>query len=171
MNDNFGDVWKFVRRRCVASSDADDLTSEVFATAWRRRTDLPHRHEQRLWLFGAARLVLANHRRSARRQSRLRLRLLQTAKASPIGGVDDAFSGGHLAAAFAELSTDDRDLLIMRGWDELSVGEIAGLLGCTPNAASLRLHRARQRLAAFLDQTDRCEGGHVDDEPTAQERR
>jgi RNA polymerase sigma-70 factor (ECF subfamily) len=38
----------------------------------------------------------------------------------------------------------------MRFWDELPVPEIAAVLGCTPNAASIRIHRAKQRLAGQL---------------------
>jgi RNA polymerase sigma-70 factor (ECF subfamily) len=42
----------------------------------------------------------------------------------------------------------------MRAWDELPVQEMAVLLGCTPNAVSLRLHKARRRLAAALRGTE-----------------
>lgn len=168
MQNNFGDVWKFVRRRCANAGDADDVTAEVFATAWRRRADLPRDDEQRLWLFGAARLVLANHHRSTRRQNNLRLRLVQTATSS---GSDEHEHDGRLAEALAELPEADRDVLIMRAWDELAVTDIAELLDCTPNAASLRLHKARGRLAKILEQKDRVRGGHMEIEPTAEERR
>ena len=53
------DVWRYLRRR--ASSEPEDLTTEVFLVAWRRRDDLPD--EPLPWLYGVARNVLANHRR------------------------------------------------------------------------------------------------------------
>ncbi len=49
--------------------------------------------------------------------------------------------------ALDRLDPADRDLIVMQVWDGLAVLEIAALLGCTPNAASIRLHRARGRLA------------------------
>ena len=167
MRDNFDDVWKFIRRRTSNSSDADDVTSQVFATAWRRRSDMAAGDEQRLWLFGVARLSLSNHWRTTRRQSNLHLRLVETATdAPPAMEVDD----GRLATAFAALSADDRDVLQLRAWDGLAVTEIASLLGCTPNAVSLRLHKARRRLELLLDEKDRPRAGHVAAEPTAEER-
>ena len=168
MTANFDDVWSFVRRRTLSSSDADDVTSQVFATAWRRRGDMPIGDEQRLWLFGVARLSLSNHHRADRRQSRLHLRLVEISSSRTFESDE---SDGHLASALAELSDDDRDILIMRAWDDLAVNEIAGLLGCTPNAASLRLHKARRRLQLLLDEKDPSPVGHVLVEPTAEERR
>lgn len=44
-----------------------------------------------------------------------------------------------------------RLVLVLRDIDELDTGEVAGLLGVTPNAVKIRLHRARQALRALLD--------------------
>lgn len=151
----FNDVWRFARRRCSSADQADDVAAETFAVAWRRRNDLPPGGEARLWLFGTARLVLANQRRGDRRRAGLQDRLAAVpAPRSPDDPADvvvaDADTDGKLWAALAGLSDDDRDLLMMRAWDEIAVSDIAVLLGCTPNAASLRLHRARARLADAL---------------------
>ena len=144
---HFDDVWRFARRRCRSADVADDLTAETFAVAWRRRADLPEGHEARLWLFGAARKVLANHERGERRRWQLveRLEALWSPPAA-----EDRDEGGALRAALAALRPADRDLLVMAAWDELPVRDIAVLLGVTPNAVSIRLHKARKRLAAAL---------------------
>lgn len=145
---HFADVWSFARRRCQSAADADDITAETFAAAWRRWSDLPVGRE-RLWLFGAARRVLANQRRSADRLEGVRGRLSREpapADSSP-NGVSE---GVGLWSALLSLSLEDRDLLVMRAWDELAVTEIATLLECTPNAVSLRLHRARRRLSEAM---------------------
>jgi RNA polymerase sigma-70 factor (ECF subfamily) len=52
----------------------------------------------------------------------------------------------------------------MRCWDLLTVGEIAAVLDCSPNVVSIRLHRARKQLAAYLATTDLASDGHVADE-------
>lgn len=156
--EHFDAIWRFARRRTATSADADDITAETFAVAWRRRDDLPP-SDLRPWLFGVTRNVLLNHSRTIERQERLRLRVAQAtpeeASADPANGADPT-----LWCALSALSADDRDLLMMRAWDELAVGEIATILGCTANAASVRLHKARTRLA---DELRRHE--HEDSEP------
>lgn len=55
----------------------------------------------------------------------------------------------------------------MRCWDGLAVYDIATLLGCTPNAASLRLHKARRRLADQLGWKEPRRPGQVTGDPLA----
>lgn len=156
---HFADIWKFVRRRCGSSQDADDVTAETFAVAWRRRDELPDENV-RLWLFGVARRVLANQRRSAQRQEKVRLRL---AEATTEGVSTDVprESSEDMRRALDRLSADERDLLIMQAWDGLSIGEMAILLGCSNNAVSLRLFKARRKLARELQRKENLGSGHV----------
>lgn len=149
----FDDVWRFARRRCSSGHHADDVAAETFAAAWRRRDDVPPGADARLWLFGAARLVLANQRRGQQRRAHLDHRLAQEPMPPPPVDPGEQVAGAQsarLRSALEALSSDDRDLLIMRAWDGLAVTDIATLLGCTPNAASGRLYKARGRLAAAL---------------------
>ena len=146
---NFSDVWRYLRRRVEVTADADDLSAEVFSIAWRRRHELPPPEEQRLWLFGVARNNLRNHQRSAARHLRLVGRLQEHSNDND--SVEPIERDDAVWHALAELSADDRDLLLMRAWDQLPVTDIAVLLECTTNAASLRLHKARHRLKTELD--------------------
>ncbi len=164
------DVWRYVRRRVLNAEDADDITAEVFTTAWRRRKTMPSNEKSRLWLFGVARKTLSNHRRSVRRQDRLRLRMLTSMPNS-----NDEFEGAatpgrnpEVPLALAALNDDDRDLLIMRAWDGLAVNEIAELLDITANAASQRLAKARRRLSKHLDElsdTKKSQVQHTETRP------
>ena len=158
----FADVWKFARRRCTASADADDVAAETFAVAWRRRRDAPGA-ESRLWLFGIALRVIANQHRSAARQERVRLRLIEGA--APTTGDESPTYDGKLLAALAAQSPDDRELLIMRAWDDLSVTDMAHLLACSPNAVSLRLHKARHRLMIEIEKETSATGHVMADPP------
>ncbi len=156
---HFADIWRFARRRCGSGQDADDATAETFAVAWRRRDDLPA-EGARLWLFGVARRVLANHRRSRERQDKVRVRLAETvALDAPADSPRE--SDGAIWEALGALSAEDRDLLMMRAWDELSVGEMAVILACSPNAVSLRLYKARRSLARELRRKENRGPGHV----------
>jgi RNA polymerase sigma-70 factor (ECF subfamily) len=160
---HFLDLWRFARRRCACGADADDVTAEVFAIAWRRHDDLPAA-EARLWLFGVARRVLANHRRSVDRNARLHSRLL--CEAAP-GWQEEhvAEADGRLRAALASLTEQDRELLLMHAWDALPVRDMATLLGCSANAVSLRLYKARLRLARELHRKESAAQGHVEADP------
>lgn len=66
----FDPLWRFVRRRVASADDADDVTAEIFAVAWRRRSHWPPPDERKLWLFGVARNILSTHKRSIYRQDR-----------------------------------------------------------------------------------------------------
>ena len=158
---HFDDLWSFARRRCGSAADADDLAGQVFAVAWRRRDDIPAA-DARWWFFGVARNVLANHRRSEARRDRLHIKLTWNHR----DAVDDAGADDEpLRAAMRSLDADHREVLIMRFWDDVPVRDIATLLGCTPNAVSVRLHKARRALVAQLGQTDPDVAGQVPTDP------
>ena len=147
--ENVTPIWAYVRRRVGGFADADDVTAEVFTTAWRRRQDWPRKpSERRMWLFGIARNMVANHRRAAVRQQRLATRL---SLAVPRGlAVEISERDDSLWAALDCLSPDDREVLMLRAWDQMAVGDIAVLMECSPNAVSMRLHKSRNRLRDVL---------------------
>ena len=166
------EVWRYARRRCSSDHDADDVVAETFAVAWRRRGDVPA-DGSRLWLLGVARRVLANQRRTTRRVDGLRSRVASLTLSGDLADPAEivAMRGDErLWHALASLPAGERDLLIMRVWDELPVADVAVLLGCSANAVSLRLRRARRRLAAALRATDRWPDRTSDERSLASER-
>src|SRR3954468_2531645 len=69
-------VLGYALRRSASREDALDVVAETFATAWRRRADLPvDPDEIRPWLFGIARRCLANAVRGGNRAAGLSERL------------------------------------------------------------------------------------------------
>jgi RNA polymerase sigma-70 factor (ECF subfamily) len=131
--------------RRVGPEDAPDVVAEAFLVAWRRLADVPD--DPLPWLFGVARRVIATNRRGHRRRARLAERLAQ---AVPLGASDAAPGRpdtGELGRAFASLGEPDREVLTLVALDGLSVARAAAALGCSPPALSVRLHRARSRLA------------------------
>jgi RNA polymerase sigma factor (sigma-70 family) len=147
---NYRDVARYCARRAATPEDAEDAATEVFATAWRRRRDLPSEPHDRLWLFGIARRVLANAERADRRRSRLTRRL--AAQHAPVPAPPPS-TGGEAAAiarALAALSPSDHELLLLTGWEELTPAQIGQLLNRPAPLISRRLHRARRRFAASL---------------------
>lgn len=140
----------YALRRTDNTDDAADVLAETFLAAWRRLDDVPPGPQARLWLYGTARRVLANQRRGELRRLALADRLRADLAASYR---QPDFSAGlqDTVAAFRRMPEADRELLALAGWEGLDPGQIAAVLGCSRNAARIRLHRARRRFAAELD--------------------
>jgi RNA polymerase sigma factor (sigma-70 family) len=143
-------VLGYVLRRTATREDAEDIVAETFLTAWRRLENVPTGSGGLLWLYGIARNTLANHRRGERRRGRLAGRLHKELGEQLSRPVDSGAEVALVAAAFARLRDDDRELLALAAWEGLDPGEIATVLGCSRNAARIRLHRARRRFAREL---------------------
>jgi RNA polymerase sigma-70 factor, ECF subfamily len=118
---------------------------EVFVIACRRLDQVPG--DPLPWLLACARRVLANQRRGVLRAQALTERLEGVARASGL----DAGTGEMVALALSELRSADREILLLRFWEDLDASEIAAVLGCSRPAAAVRLHRARRRLAVAVD--------------------
>lgn len=151
-DDHYRIVMAYALRRTNASDDAHDVTSETFAVAWRRLDDVPEgRDEQVSWLLATARRVLANLHRSHRRRRALQLRV-RTHEAAPFArDVGEAATEVDLVRrALGDLAEIDREILRLAAWEDLPHAQIAEILDVSVSAVSVRLHRARQRLAEVL---------------------
>jgi RNA polymerase sigma factor (sigma-70 family) len=138
------DIVGYCEWRAASPSDAQDAAADVFLTAWRRLDDLPEGDAARMWLYGTARRVIANQRRSSRRRVALQDRL--TAEMSPTPpavGRDPEEALVH--EALHRLGPRDREVLLLAEWEGLSPAQIAVVLGCLTVTARGRLHRARRR--------------------------
>ena len=136
-----GAVRAYARRR-IGAGAADDTVSEVFVVAWRRLEDVAD--DALPWLLGCARRDVALQKRLSVSTAGVR--------------IEDRI----LALALASLSDRDREVLLLVAWEGLEPAKAARVLGCSRNALAVRLHRARRRLAAALDQSG--EPGHIDRE-------
>ncbi|HVF74055.1 MAG TPA: sigma-70 family RNA polymerase sigma factor [Acidimicrobiales bacterium] len=150
-------LQRYARHRGLTGADADDLVAEVLTIAWRRLDHVPL-DDPLPWLFVVARNVWRNGLRSGRR----RLALLQRL-APPPAAAPPPEPPGRVRAALETLGDDDQELLRLVAWDDLTPTQIAAVLGCSPGAARVRIHRARTRLAAAL--------GEVTEPPEATESR
>lgn len=160
-----------------------DVVAEVFVVAWRRLAEV-NPDNPRAWLYGVAQKIIANEVRARSRRTRLVRRADRLhgdeAPVVPEDAVRDNDDRLRVLAALDRLSPTDRDLLVAITWDGLSVAEAATVYGCTPATLSVRLHRARKRLAeefrkgergrttpevearvVSLASLERPEGGHI----------
>lgn len=150
---HYRSVLAYARRRTRSSTDADEVVSETFLTAWRRLDVVLADDEALPWLFGVARRVISNQRRGNSRRAGLDTRLArQVVSADP--EVDAALLANDehqvVLGALVRLKPDDQELLRLVAWEKLSHRDAARVLGCSEGAVAVRLNRARARLGKEL---------------------
>jgi len=152
------DLQRFVARRVGDRERVADLTAEIFLAA----IDSAHRYRPgrgtpKAWLYGIARVLVANDRRRrgrewAREQQLRGSTLLAEEDAARMDArIDAAAQARRLYAAMDRLSEDERAVMELVALDELTVAEAAAAAGVRPVTARVRLHRARRKLRAELE--------------------
>jgi RNA polymerase sigma factor (sigma-70 family) len=152
-------ILAYALRRVEGPEDAADVVAETFLVAWRRLDEVPVGDGGRLWLYAVARRVIANLHRAERRRTRLGQRLAESVRTELASQPAPAGAGAEVLRAMGELGDDDRELLLLVSWEELSPAEAAKVLGISSLAARSRLHRARRRLRVLLEQRE-SSGSH-----------
>jgi RNA polymerase sigma factor (sigma-70 family) len=140
-------VLAYAVRRAADPQDAADVVADTFMVAWRRLDAVPSGDEERLWLYGVARRVSANHERSERRRERLGERLRRDLPCA-LSEVDDG--QGAASRGLLTLGPEDQEVLRLTAWEELTPVQIASVLDLSQVAVRSRLHRARRRLRVAL---------------------
>jgi len=131
---------RWLQREVGDRETATDLTAETFAralVAMRRQRG----GDQRAWLYGIARHLLADYRRHERVERAARERLAMPSRDWTT--YDDAETE---VAGLDELPAPERAALELHVVDDLPYDAVAQRLGITPGAARMRVHRALARL-------------------------
>lgn len=147
--DNWAEVVAYAVRRAPSAEDAAEVAAETFLVAWRRLEIVPPGPRTRLWLFGVARRLLSNQRRSEGRRTRLveRLRSELTAALQEDSTFDP---DSPVMEILRRLNDKDREVLLLSSCEELEPAEIGEVLGISAAAARTRLYRARRRFVQKL---------------------
>ena len=146
---------RFLARRTDPAT-ADDVLAETLLVCWRRLDDVPE--EPLPWAYGVARNCLANATRGVRRQERLAARIAVVDPPSDTTAGPGEGGDPDLAEAIGALREEDAELLRLWAWEQLTPAEIAAVLDVTPNAVSIRLHRAREKLREELRKSGAAAG-------------
>lgn len=147
---HYGAIRGYLGRRLDAAL-ADELASETFVIAFRRRDDYePARRSAAPWLYGIATNLLRSHHRSERRRILAYARMPPETEpdhsADADARVDAEARAGAIERALADLDAGDRDVILLHALAELSYQEIADAIGIPIGTVRSRLHRARQQL-------------------------
>lgn len=146
-------VRRYLARRTDAET-ADDALAETLLVCWRRLDDVPEGPDALPWAYAVAKHALSNAERSQRRQRRLAYRITVVDPPSDVAPEEEQ-ADDRVSAALARLRPDEAELIRLWAWEQLGPSEIATVLDLTPNAVSIRLHRARGKLKEILEDPER----------------
>ncbi len=146
-------VIALVRGIVLDSEEAQDVTQEVFTLALRNLSKFDRRSRFGTWLYRIA------VNRSIQETRKLRFRFRHT----NLDEVDHHLVApdettptidANVEAALAKLSSNDRALLTLFYWQELSLQEMAEAMGSNVNAVKTRLYRARERFRVHYEEQE-----------------
>jgi RNA polymerase sigma-70 factor, ECF subfamily len=138
-------LWGFFRRRVPDAGRAEELTQDAFVAVLQGTASYQLKAPFRSYIFGIAYNILQAARRKA-----------VATQASTLDGdvpspASDPDAELWVRGALAQLDADDRELLMLREYDQLSYQEIAQVKSVPLNTVRSRLFRARIALKAALE--------------------
>jgi RNA polymerase sigma-70 factor (ECF subfamily) len=141
-------IYGFFRRRIADSSHAEELTQETFLALVRSAVRYEPRALFRTYLYAIALKILRAHRRKAAFRATFLGYRGSTPDPSRHDGTESAL---WVRRAVAKLDATDREVLMLREFEQLSYAEIADVLSLPINTVRSRLFRARTALRNLLD--------------------
>jgi RNA polymerase sigma-70 factor, ECF subfamily len=146
-------MYGFFRRRIENAARAEELAQEMFLAVLRAAERYAPRAPVRSYFYGIAmKLLFAERRRLSREAADA------SGRADPpaINGPESVVA---VRQALSKLPSDERQILLLREYDQLSYGEIAEALGIPINTVKSRLFRARVALKELLLSRPKVLGG------------
>ncbi len=133
--EHFDAIFQFAARRIGNPEEAKDIAAETFAAATLKRC--PRGVAPRCWLYGIARRKLADAYRKRRRHEPLDPNLADR------GNFAEAVA---LRRSIEALPQNQRDAFLLQALEELSVEEIAQIMGRSRTSVKALLQRAKDTL-------------------------
>lgn len=153
LHDRFADsLFRHAYFRVSDREIARDIAQESFLRMWEYLVAGNQVDNPKAFLFRVAGNLVIDHYRKKKSGS---LEALQEEGFDPAGeGADeiiDASVGKQALASLHQLPEKDREVLMLRYVEDLSVTEIASISGESANAISVRIHRATKKLKELLN--------------------
>lgn len=159
--EHFDFVWRAARGLGVNPANIDDVVQEVFLIVHRKLDALENPEALRSWLFGIARRVCKDHRRSAARRG-LHVELDQQRDVNPDRDPQAHAVGRQelrLVEKYVErLDEENRALFFLTLIEGLTIADAAKALNLNSNTTYSRVRVLRQDLQALLSQDDTVTG-------------
>ncbi|MFV0296535.1 MAG: sigma-70 family RNA polymerase sigma factor [Hyphomicrobiaceae bacterium] len=145
-------LFRFLVRLVRDEALAEDLVNEVFMEVWRHAGRYEGRSQVGTWL-----LSIARNRAISRLRKRRELGWDEDAAARIADGGDDPEviaqkqdKAAALRRCLEALSSEHREILDLVYYHEMSVNEVAEIVGIPPNTVKTRLYHARRKLSELM---------------------
>jgi RNA polymerase sigma-70 factor (ECF subfamily) len=167
VQEQFGFVWRLLRRIGVPESDADDAAQQAFIAASRRIGDI-RLGSERAFLFSTA-LHIGSRARRSRIRKREDLGAELDEQADPTPPLEDLVDRGRarelLDTLLAEMPLELEVIFVLYEIEQLTTTEIAEVVGVPTGTVASRLRRAREDFAGRVARLEarRKFGGKSDD--------
>lgn len=141
-------IWRTARHLGVREADLEDICQEVFLTAFRRLPSFEGRSSIRTWLYGICLRVTSDYRRRAH----LRREVVSADPPARAQGPDQdepyarEQARVRLGQILERLDPNQRTVFVLYEIEELTMKEVASIVGCPLQTAYSRLHAARARV-------------------------
>jgi RNA polymerase sigma-70 factor (ECF subfamily) len=148
---HYDGLWRFLRRMGVAEQDAADAAQAVLLV-FSQRIDAVEHGAERPFLLGTARRVAADYRKRGHRVHEVAVGGAElVGLPHPGPGTEEQADQrrllAHLDRVLARLHPELREVFVLSELEEMTMGEIAALLGIPPGTVASRLRRARELFA------------------------
>ncbi|MBN9108498.1 MAG: sigma-70 family RNA polymerase sigma factor [Pseudonocardia sp.] len=142
-------IYQLALRMTASRADAEDITQEVFVTAWRRLPELREDAAVVGWLYRTATNRCLNLLRSRKPVAEMDEATVAADRPAddPQRGAENTARREALVEALGQLPPAQRAVWLLREVHGRSYDEIAELVDTTPDAVRGRLARARVQLA------------------------
>lgn len=148
---HYAKVYALALGVLLRPEEAADATQEVWSLVHRNVGRFDRRARFSTWLYRVAINRSIQYARSNRHQ-RLEQPIPETNQHPT---VEDYHPDPAVTWAMDRLAPDDRAILTLFYWEELSLIEIAESIGTSPNAAKTRLFRAREKFKKLYEEANR----------------
>ncbi len=161
-------IYRFIYLKTSSREEAEDLTHEVFLSAWRSMPGYKHKgFPFSSWLYQIARNKVIDHFRTKKTampideivQSELDIPALINTE----GDLDLALDLEKIKYAMQFLTEEHQNIIIMRFVEDMTPKEIAEILGKSEGSVRLAQHRAIHKLKSILqkNQSQKNEEGNL----------
>ena len=143
-------IFRFCYAQCGNRELAHDLTHETFIRAWKYVSTGKQIEQVRPFLYRTARNALIDHMRRATTVSldMMREEGFDISDGSP--GPLEAARTAEAVRLIGTLEPAYREVVTLRYVDDLYPREIAGIVGDSENAVSVRIYRGMQKLRELM---------------------
>lgn len=150
-------LYWHVRRMVGTHEDADDLLQDIFLKIWTALPSFRGEAQFYTWVWRIATNETLNWLRREKVRAALRFQSVDAEMERRIMA-DPYFNGTaaqrELFKALARLPEKQRQVFVMRWWDELSYEEISAITGTSVGALKASYHIAKEKLQLNLSQAE-----------------